>query len=108
MRIFGWFRRSMRQDPMDCARVGEVLQSYLDGELDDDTAPLVAEHLEMCRRCGLEASVYTDVRDALANRVAPPEESVDRLRDFGVRIAHGDIPFDEGPAGDGPTGNGWN
>ena len=59
----------------------------------------------MCRRCGLEASVYSDVKDALANRVAPPAESVDRLRDFGVRIAHGDIPIDDGPTGDGPTGD---
>lgn len=77
---------------MSCAEVGAVLQQYLDGELDATTTPLVDAHLEMCRRCGLEAAIYTDVKEALADRGPLPEDSLQRLRDFGERIARGEIP----------------
>jgi anti-sigma factor RsiW len=69
-----------------------VLQQYLDGELDAATAPLVEAHLELCRRCGLEAAIYSDVKHALAQRVDPPEDSLVRLRAFATRIARGDVP----------------
>jgi len=49
-----------------CRRVARVLQSYLDGEMDPPTAKAVTEHLEECRRCGLEASTYTAIRTAVA------------------------------------------
>lgn len=49
-----------------CYRVARVLQSYLDGEVDPPTATAVAEHLELCRRCGLEASTYTAIKTAIA------------------------------------------
>ncbi|MGW0734812.1 zf-HC2 domain-containing protein [Streptomyces sp. NPDC002851] len=39
-------------------RVTKVLQAYLDGETDELTARRVADHVEDCRRCGLEATVY--------------------------------------------------
>ena len=38
-----------------------------DGELDDG-ADLVAAHLEECRRCGLEESIYSDIKASLARR----------------------------------------
>lgn len=90
MSILDRLRRANRRSRMSCAEVAEVLQAYLDGELGADTVPLVEDHLESCRRCGLDASVYADVKHALANRVAPRPESVERLRAFGKRIAHGD------------------
>ncbi len=49
-----------------CRRSARVLQSYLDDELDAPTAARVAEHLEECRRCGLEASAYTAIKTVLA------------------------------------------
>ena len=49
-----------------CRRVAKVLQSYLDGEVEPPTARAVAAHLEECRRCGLEASVYSTIRTAIA------------------------------------------
>jgi len=94
MSIFTKIRRRRMAMQMSCAEVGAVLQQYLDGELDQTTSPLVEAHLEMCRRCGLEASVYTDVKDALAAQGDLPEDSVRRLREFGERIAHGEIPLD--------------
>ncbi len=50
---------------MSCRQVGKVLQTYLDDELDDDTARKVAAHLEDCRRCGLEAETYEALKESL-------------------------------------------
>lgn len=94
MSILRFLRRWRDAHRMSCAEVGAVLQQYLDDELDDTMVPLVRAHLEMCRRCGLEASVYRDVKDALAGRGEPSEESLERLREFGHRVAHGQVPLD--------------
>jgi len=94
MSIFTMIRRRRMAMQMSCAEVGAVLQQYLDGEIDETTSPLVEAHLEMCRRCGLEASIYTDVKDALAEKGELPQDSVRRLREFGERIARGEIPFE--------------
>lgn len=60
-----------------CLRVARVLQSYLDGEVDPPTATAVAEHLELCRRCGLEASTYTAIKIAIAAGDRVRQERVD-------------------------------
>lgn len=89
MRLLG------RGDPggIDCHQVGEVLQHYLDGEIDDQRARQIEAHLEDCRRCGMEAETYTEIKAALATRRAEmPAEPVERLRDFGERLARGDDP----------------
>ncbi|MFP8904975.1 anti-sigma factor family protein [Streptomyces atacamensis] len=94
-----WLRR---RDPagrrMNCLQVARVLQAYLDGETDEITARRVAAHLEDCRRCGLEASVYREIKSALARREQPDAGAVGRLRGFGeVLLRHGT----EDRAGDG-------
>ncbi len=94
MSVLSWIRRRRMAMQMSCAEVGAVLQQYLDDELDDETAPLVEAHLEVCRRCGLEAATYADLKHALAHRAEPSEESLRRLREFGERIVHGDVPHD--------------
>ena len=83
--------RGDARPPMDCEQVGRVLQHHLDGELDERTASLVGAHLEACRRCGLEADVFRDLTAAIARRSDPPEDSVNRLREFGHRLAHGPL-----------------
>ncbi len=95
MSIFTRISRRRMGMQMSCAEVGAVLQQYLDDELDGTTTPLVEAHLEMCRRCGLEASIYTDVKEGLAGQGELPDDSVRRLREFGERIAHGDIPVND-------------
>lgn len=95
MNIFTRIRRRRMAMRMSCAEVGAVLQQYLDSELDESTSRLVEAHLEMCRKCGLEASIYTDVKNALAEQGGLPEDSVRRLREFGERVVHGEIPVDE-------------
>lgn len=69
----------------NCREVGKVLQTYLDGELDDADALLVAAHLDECRDCGLESASYDRIKAALAQPM--PEgtdpEAIARLRSFG-------------------------
>lgn len=78
-------------DTLSCPEVGRLLQRFLDDELADEVEiELLADHLEECKRCGLEAETYQKIKDALANRRTPvPQESVDRLREFGERLVEG-------------------
>jgi len=96
MKILGRLIGTRRQ--LSCRQVGEVLQSYLDAELDDATAAKVAAHLEDCRRCGLEADIYESVKASLQRR---PDilsgEPVLRLREFGERLARDGPDPDEPP-----------
>ena len=93
--------RLMGRSPggIDCHQVGEVLQHYLDGQIDDDRALRLEEHLEACRRCGMEADTYRRIKNSLAGRRAEvPDEAVERLRDFGARLARGDIDDSQHPS----------
>lgn len=83
-----WIRRWGRVPEATCAEVVELLQSYLDGQLDDLTDRRVRRHLEKCRRCGLESETYQAIKDAIArraNRIDP--DALARLRQFGERLA---------------------
>ncbi|MBT2430009.1 zf-HC2 domain-containing protein [Streptomyces sp. ISL-112] len=71
---------------MNCMQVARVLQSYLDGETDEVTARRVSAHLEDCRRCGLEASVYQEIHNALARRTEPDSQAMERLQAFGASL----------------------
>lgn len=78
----------------DCHRAARFLQHYLDGELDIVRASWVAEHLEICRRCGLEARVYEAIKVAIGATAAQPDEAdraaVQRLRRFADTLAEQD------------------
>jgi anti-sigma factor RsiW len=90
-----WWRRPRRTPDavLSCAEVADLLQQYLDDESDEPTARLVSAHLEDCRRCGLEADVYRDIKASLARRRAPlPEPVAARLRHFGALLAAGESP----------------
>lgn len=74
-----------------CMHVARVLQSYIDGEVSQRTVRTVEEHLEECRRCGLEASTYTAIKMALAASDEGETPSVDadalaRLAAFAQRL----------------------
>jgi anti-sigma factor RsiW len=80
------FRRRVDR-PMSCRQVGRLLQRYLDHDLDDVTARRIMRHLDDCRRCGLEAAVYTEIKTSLARRGANlPADTLDRLRAFSQRL----------------------
>ena len=94
------FRRHTVVDrPLSCRQVGKILQRFLDSELDEVTTDKVAEHLEDCRRCGMSADIYLEIKASLG-RHAPvvPEETLSRLQDFSrelIRGDHGDPPVPE-------------
>ncbi len=84
-------RPARRNRPLSCRQVGKVLQSFLDGETDDATRALVADHLEDCRRCGLGADTYLQIKAALARSATEPSpEALERLRSFSQRLVAGD------------------
>jgi anti-sigma factor RsiW len=85
-------RRSRVPDrPLSCREVGKVLQHYLDGHVDDLTADKVAQHLEDCRRCGLELTVYQEIKASLATQSPVlSDPAVLRLRRFGEQLLGGD------------------
>jgi anti-sigma factor RsiW len=91
-----WLMKRLGRRPdeqLDCHAVGELLQQYLDDEIDEDRGRLIAAHLEDCRRCGLEAETYEQIKRTLATRRAEvPEESVERLREFGRGLIRGEEP----------------
>jgi anti-sigma factor RsiW len=81
-------RHTVADRPLTCREVGKLLQRYLDGETNERATAKVAEHLEDCRRCGLEAAVYREIKAALARQApALPETMLDRLRRFGEDLA---------------------
>ena len=83
----------MRTKPggLSCRKVGKVLQTHLDGELDDERRDKVAAHLEECERCGLEADVLEGVRAALrGRRESLPTATATALRQFSDRLVNGE------------------
>ena len=79
-------RRKIRR-PMDCHQVAEVLQTYLDGEIDDVTAARISRHLEACRRCGMELQAYREIKQALASHRGRSDlEALGRLRAFSHQL----------------------
>ena len=95
-----WRRHAVADRPLTCREVGKLLQRYLDGETDELATAKVAEHLEDCRRCGLEASIYREIKASLARRATVlPETTLTRLRRFGQQLAT------EGPP-DAPANHG--
>lgn len=85
-----------RSRPLSCAQVGRLLQRYLDHELGPDRDRKIAEHLEDCRRCGLEVEAYELIKASLAERAPRPvaDPALDRLREFAERLVReGDDRF---------------
>jgi anti-sigma factor RsiW len=78
--------RTHREARMSCMRVVRVLQSYLDGEVDEATARRVAAHLEVCRRCGMSADSYRAIKASLARRQVWDHQTRRRLEIFARQV----------------------
>lgn len=86
-----FFRR--RDQELSCGQVARILQSYLDGELDDVRAVLVAGHLDDCRRCGLEADVYRRIANSIRGLAPGPDhDALARLHEFAERLTGSSQP----------------
>jgi anti-sigma factor RsiW len=90
MRLRLWPRRRAAH----CSEVITALLEFLDGEVvDAETGARVEQHLEACRRCGLEASVYREIKQSLRQRRGDADAAaLDRLRVFVARVGAGDAP----------------
>ncbi len=74
-----------------CEEIMEVLQSYLDGEIDADTARKVAGHLDVCTECDRESQVYETIKASLASRRHEIDPQVlAALRQFGETLESAD------------------
>lgn len=81
-----------RRKSMTCEQIMEVLQRYLDGEVDESVARKVAAHLDECERCIPEADIYREIKASLAAKSLVVEPSIlADLTAFGNRIADGDF-----------------
>lgn len=87
----GRWPRIREGEHLTCTEVGRLMQRFLDGEVDDGIqVRALAAHLDVCPPCGHEADVYRAIKDALGRGRPPVDaEVVDRLRDFGRRLAEG-------------------
>lgn len=66
-----------------CRTVARVVQAYLDGELHDSRAVLIADHLDRCRDCGLDAQTWRWLKSSVAGLQPPDDpEPLERLRAF--------------------------
>ena len=72
-----------RPTSLRCRQVHRVIDAFLDGELGPEHAELVADHLEDCEACGVEAETIEQVRDAVSRlREAEDPEALGRLRGY--------------------------
>ncbi len=85
----GRWPRVRSDERLSCGEVGRLLQRYLDGELDGAAeVDALAAHLDECEGCGLEADTYRRIKATLEARRTPVSaETVERLRQFGERLA---------------------
>jgi anti-sigma factor RsiW len=87
------------EDP-SCEQVGAVLQAFVDGELGPHDSDLVAEHLEHCERCRIEATTVQRVIDTIrAQRVEVAPEVQDRLTAMVDELAPPTTPGEDHPEG---------
>jgi anti-sigma factor RsiW len=93
-----WLTRFRR---LSCHEVAEVIQAFLDDEADELAARRVARHLKDCRRCGMEAATYVEIKRTLSRRRPVPDPgSIQRLRAFGEMLASGQIDVDTPETGE--------
>ena len=87
-----WNPRSESQPSTECDEAGELVRSYLLGEIDESQAVLLKTHLESCPSCRLliegDGETVARLARSVPQRTAPPDVK-DRL--FG-RIASEDRP----------------
>lgn len=71
------------RDMLECRRVKPLLQPHLDGHISREDAVLVATHLDACRRCGLAAETFREIKAGLARfSEEPDQQTVQRLERF--------------------------
>jgi anti-sigma factor RsiW len=74
-----------------CSEILQVLQSYLDGEIETGDAREIAVHLERCDHCEHESLIYKRIKISLRNaRPGLDPDVLEALSRFGRRLARGE------------------
>ena len=73
-----------RKAGISCARVQDLVQTYLDGELVGPERERLVAHLDRCRPCGVEAATYERIKASLATPA--PADAIERLQRFATSI----------------------
>jgi anti-sigma factor RsiW len=81
-----------------CRAVVRLLQAFLDGEIGDLRAIEVAEHLDTCLACGMEADIYRWLKAVTAGlaRAHDPQQ-LERLERFAAALADGGSAYSGHP-----------
>jgi anti-sigma factor RsiW len=93
VRIWSRLSYRLRCSPITlsrCRRASRLLQAHLDGNLPARDVALLRDHLRGCRQCGLEAAVYSRIKQSLARGGCPPDAAVHRLEEFAARLLDGE------------------
>lgn len=73
---------------VNCKEVARRLQSYLDGELNEDRMEQIRAHLDDCVSCGLEFETFKKIKMGLNAQALPSDsDALARLRAFSERIS---------------------
>lgn len=79
----------MAQKINNCKEVALRLQTFLDGELDDNRMEQIRAHLDACIDCGFEADAFREIKKDLGSLAKPIDsDALTRLREFSARIAN--------------------
>lgn len=83
--------RQSRSETVDCREIARLVQAFLDGEIADPRAVRVADHLDACLTCGLEADAYRWLKAAVAGLArADDPRQLERLQRFAEALASGE------------------
>lgn len=84
-------RRAAPSGSIDCREVARLVQRFLDGEMADPRALRVADHLDACLACGLEADTYRWLKTAVAGIARPDDpQQLQRLQAFAEALVSGE------------------
>lgn len=67
-----WVKTFGTKDMTSCAKAIKLLQSALDGELDQHTLARVNRHMAACKKCGMHVRTYEAIKTSIATQGAAP------------------------------------
>lgn len=72
-----------------CRSIEQMVDAYLDGECDSETAARVAAHLEVCPSCAGETRVFDAIKQTLATGrcCGSDPEAVAKLSAYAKRLS---------------------
>lgn len=84
MALTRWIRQMRRSAAVGrCHQIRPLVQAFLDAERDPLDAVRVADHLDACWRCGLDADSYRALKGALVGmRTTVDDVALRRLERF--------------------------